>query len=90
MLILTRKIGQSISINGTIRITVQAIRGRQVRLGIEAPAAIPVLRQELLPHPQPAAPARGISLEKLRATKFTSLTSANRVAARAGKSRAGG
>ena len=37
MLVLSRKQGQSIFINGDIQITVVSIRGSQVRIGIEAP-----------------------------------------------------
>ena len=38
MLILTRKIGESILVGDNIRLVVLEIRGRQIRLGIEAPA----------------------------------------------------
>jgi len=48
MLILTRKVGESITIADNIRVTIQGIRGQQVRLGIEAPAEVPIFRQELL------------------------------------------
>lgn len=47
MLVLSRKKNESIIINGNIRITVIAIRGNHVRLGIEAPEAIGVFREEL-------------------------------------------
>ena len=47
MLILTRKIGESILIGDNIRLVVLEIRGRQIRLGIEAPADIVVLREEI-------------------------------------------
>ncbi len=50
MLILTRKIGESLLIGDNIRVTVLEIRGKQVRLGIEAPADIAVLREELSQH----------------------------------------
>ena len=48
MLVLARKVGQSIVINDNIEILVIEVRGDQVRLGIEAPRAIPVHRKELL------------------------------------------
>ena len=48
MLVLARKVGQSIVINDNIEILVIEVRGGQVRLGIEAPRAIPVHRKELL------------------------------------------
>ncbi|MHB1456905.1 MAG: carbon storage regulator CsrA [Armatimonadota bacterium] len=47
MLILTRKVGQSIVISDNIEITVIEVRGEQVRLGITAPQSIPVNRKEL-------------------------------------------
>jgi carbon storage regulator len=47
MLILSRKNGDSIVIDGGIRITVTAIKGNVVQLGTEAPKTIPILRGEL-------------------------------------------
>jgi len=47
MLVLTRKAGESIVIGSQIRITVLEMQGRQIRLGIEAPAEIPVHRGEV-------------------------------------------
>ena len=55
MLILTRKIGETILIGENISITVVEIRGRQVRLGIEAPTDILVLREEMKLHGQDEA-----------------------------------
>ena len=47
MLILTRKIGECITIGAHIRVYVVGIRGKQVRLGIEAPADAIVHREEI-------------------------------------------
>jgi carbon storage regulator len=47
VLILTRKLGESIAIGDEIRISVLGIRGRQVRLGIDAPADVIVHREEI-------------------------------------------
>ena len=47
MLVLTRKLGESITIGDHIRITVIAIKGNQVKLGIEAPAHTNVHREEV-------------------------------------------
>ncbi|OGP63771.1 MAG: carbon storage regulator [Deltaproteobacteria bacterium RBG_13_53_10] len=47
MLILTRKIGECITIGDHIRVYVVGIRGKQVRLGIEAPADAIVHREEI-------------------------------------------
>jgi carbon storage regulator len=48
MLVLTRKIGESLAINENIRITVLEVKGKTVRLGIEAPNDVKVYRQEIL------------------------------------------
>ena len=47
MLILTRKIGEAIAIGDDIKIHVVEIKGRQVRLGIEAPENTSVHREEV-------------------------------------------
>lgn len=48
MLVIARKVGQSLVINDNIEVLVIEVRGDQVRLGIEAPKTIPVYRKELL------------------------------------------
>lgn len=48
MLVLSRKKNESIVIDGGITITVVEVRGDKVRLGIEAPREIPVMRAELV------------------------------------------
>ena len=47
MLILTRKLGESIAIGDTIKITFLDINGRQLRIGIDAPKNIAVHRGEI-------------------------------------------
>jgi len=47
MLVLSRKIGESIAINEHIRITVLEVKGKTVRLGIEAPEDAKIYRQEI-------------------------------------------
>ena len=47
MLVLSRKVGERIWIGDEISITVVRITGGGVRLGIEAPAEMPVVREEL-------------------------------------------
>jgi len=47
MLVLARKAGEAVQIGDGITIYVVEIRGRQVRLGIEAPAHLPVHRSEV-------------------------------------------
>ncbi|MEY4185315.1 MAG: carbon storage regulator [Planctomycetaceae bacterium] len=48
MLVLSRKVGESIHIDGDIRVTVSQVRGGRVRLSITAPAAVRVVREEIL------------------------------------------
>jgi carbon storage regulator len=47
MLVLTRKSNQSIMIGDEIEVSVLAIMGEKVRIGIEAPRSIPVFRKEV-------------------------------------------
>jgi carbon storage regulator len=47
MLILTRRPEESIRVGEEVTITLLGIRGNQVRIGIDAPRAIPVHRQEI-------------------------------------------
>jgi carbon storage regulator len=49
MLVLTRRIGEEIVIAGNIRVTVVAVEGQRIRVGITAPPSVPVVRPELLP-----------------------------------------
>lgn len=53
MLILSRKLNETIVIDGNTRITVVGIRGNHVRLGIEAPDQVPIVREELLSSARP-------------------------------------
>ena len=47
MLVLTRKLGESIAIDDHIKIRVVQIKGKQVRLGIEAPKETKIHREEV-------------------------------------------
>ena len=47
MLILTRKLGESIVIDGRIHVKVLRVDGDSVKIGIEAPMEVPVHRQEV-------------------------------------------
>ncbi len=47
MLILTRKIGETLIIKNDIIITILSIKGNQIRIGIEAPKNISIYRKEI-------------------------------------------
>lgn len=47
MLILTRKVGESINIGDDITITILGVSGQQVRIGINAPKDVAVHREEI-------------------------------------------
>jgi carbon storage regulator len=47
MLVLTRRIGETIVIDHDIRITIVSVRGERVRLGITAPRMVQVDREEI-------------------------------------------
>ncbi|MFC4777815.1 carbon storage regulator [Paenibacillus sp. GCM10023252] len=48
MLVLSRKKGQSIIINGDIEIVITAVEGEQVKIGISAPKEYNILRKEVV------------------------------------------
>jgi carbon storage regulator len=47
MLVLTRRVGEEIVIDGDIRVTVLSVKGDKVRIGISAPASVTVDRKEI-------------------------------------------
>lgn len=47
MLALTRKIGESIIIGDDIELTIIAVNGDQVKIGVDAPKSVPIYRKEL-------------------------------------------
>jgi carbon storage regulator len=47
MLILTRRIGETLNIGDDVQVTVLGVKGNQVRLGINAPKDVPVHREEI-------------------------------------------
>ena len=61
MLVLTRKLGESITIGDSVRLIIVDIDGSQVKIGIDAPRSVEVYREELY--------------EKIKGKKFKSKTS---------------
>jgi carbon storage regulator len=47
MLILTRRVGETVMIGDGISVTVLEVKGSQVRIGIAAPKEVPVHREEV-------------------------------------------
>ena len=47
MLILTRRVNETLIIDENISVTVLSVRGNQVRLGVEAPKTVGVHREEI-------------------------------------------
>jgi len=47
MLILTRRVGETVMIGNDVAITVLGVKGNQVRIGIKAPKDTPVHREEI-------------------------------------------
>lgn len=57
MLILTRKVGESIVIDDDIKVTILGVKGMQVRIGIDAPKDVQVHREEIYKRIQAGSPA---------------------------------
>ena len=57
MLILTRRVGESLMIGDDVTITVRGVKGNQVRIGVNAPKEVAVHREEILNRIEEAAAA---------------------------------
>ena len=51
MLVLTRRTGETVHINTDITVTVLEVNGNRIRIGIDAPTQLPIVRGELC-HPE--------------------------------------
>lgn len=47
MLILTRRVGETLMVGDEVTVTVLAIKGNQIRLGIDAPKTVDIYREEI-------------------------------------------
>ena len=47
MLILTRRVGETVVIGDNVDVTVLGVKGNQVRIGVKAPKEVPVHREEI-------------------------------------------
>ena len=47
MLILTRRVGETLMIGDEITVTIMGVKGNQIRLGINAPKSVAVHREEI-------------------------------------------
>lgn len=65
MLILTRRVGESVVIGGDVTVTVLGVKGNQARLGVNAPRDVAVHREEI--HERIKREQGGVEAERRRA-----------------------
>ncbi|MGH2507355.1 MAG: carbon storage regulator [Ktedonobacteraceae bacterium] len=72
MLVLRRKVGESIILDGVISVSVLAVEGERVKIGITAPPDVTIVREELLKSssvpdlpPAPTQPVQSESAPRL-------------------------
>jgi carbon storage regulator len=62
VLILTRKVGETLMIGNDVTVTIMGVKGSQVRIGVNAPKDVAVHREEIferIKREQPSSPAAG-------------------------------
>ncbi len=84
MLVLTRKMDEQILIGNDIKITLVRVRGNSVRIGIEAPNEVRILRGELerddsVPRSSAVAIPTAKAIDEQASTEITSSNSRNRI-----------
>ena len=80
MLILSRKSGESIVIDGRIKVTIIRVEGEAVKVGIEAPAEVQVHRKEIYDEIQ-SSNKQAITRQKVALPKFSPVVRAQKAAA---------
>lgn len=73
MLVLNRKVDESIVIGDSIVLTVLAIEGEQVKIGINAPREVLILRQEVFQAVQDQSKIQELLAEETKSDKFEQL-----------------
>ena len=71
MLILTRRVGETVMIGDDVTITVLGVKGNQVRVGINAPKSVAVHREEI--YERIKREQQGDAPEKPKTAEFASL-----------------
>ena len=62
MLVLTRRTGETVHISTNITVTVLEVKGNRIRIGIDAPVRVPIVRGELR---DPVLEFHGLGQERL-------------------------
>jgi carbon storage regulator len=70
MLILTRRVGETVMIGDDVTITVLGVKGNQVRVGINAPKHVAVHREEIYERIKREQQPEEIATEKPKASQF--------------------
>jgi carbon storage regulator len=64
MLVLRRKVGESIVLAGVINVSVLAVEGERVKIGISAPPDVTIVREELLHNTHETAEPRTTPIQQ--------------------------